>query len=161
MTLTEEFCFAWRDRVPLDDLLFRLVAETDSRASGCWRVEAGFLNLVGFGWAADMPDEVSQGFQNATRHVSLEESGLGIVKAAVSKRPAIGRRDAQVTGLGGSASWIVKFRANTSLAVPIHSMQKNCVVGVLAISTAAFVEEGDSLWRKLIHLSFELGRTGE
>jgi hypothetical protein len=32
------------------------------------------------------------------------------------------------------------------------------VVGILAVSTAAFVEEGDPLWQKMTELAGELGR---
>ena len=161
MTLAEEFCAAWRARVSFDDLLSRLVVETASRAAGCWRLENGHLELNGFGWASDMPEEVSRGFQDATRRVSLDQIGLGIVKAAISTQPAIGRRDAQATGLDGSASWIVRFGANTSLAVPIHETKTGRVTGVIAVSTAAFVEKDDSLWRTMLHLSNELGRVIE
>jgi hypothetical protein len=76
----------------------------------------------------------------------------------VSEIPTVGRRDAQATGLDGSASWIAKFGANTSLAVPIHDAASRRVAGVLAVSTAAFVEEGDALWHTLTQLSHELGQ---
>lgn len=137
----------------MNEPLSRLVLATAARAAGCWRLESGHLILIGFGWASDMPDDVSQGFQQATRRVSLDQMGLGIVKAAVSDEPAIGRRDANTTGLDGSASWIVKFSANTSLAVPIHDPSTHRVCGVLAVSTAGFVEEGDVLWQTLLGLS--------
>jgi len=158
MTLAEELCAAWRAKVSLDGLLSRFVVQTASRASGCWRLQDGFLDLVGFGWASDMPDDVSQGFQSATRHVSLDQTGLGIVKAAVTEKPAIGRREVDPSGLIGSASWIVKFEANTSLAIPIRSGETGAVAGVIAVSTAAFVEEGDSLWQTMHELANKLGR---
>ena len=161
MSIREEFCAAWRAGVALDGILTRFVVETHSRASGCWQLEKGFLKLKGFGWASDMPNEVSQGFQNATRRVSLDQMGLGIVKAAVTGKPAIGRRDALATGLDGSANWIAKFGANTSLAIPIRDFATNSVIGVLAVSTAAFVEEGDALWETLHALANDLGRATE
>ena len=158
MALAEELCEAWKARRSMDEPLFQLVLQTQARASGCWRLEDGILQLVGFGWAKDMPDEISQGFQAATGRVSLDQIGLGIVKAAVTKKPAVGRRDPQSSGLDGSASWIVKFAANTSLAVPIFNDKSDSVVGVLAVSTAAFVEEGDLLWHNLIQLSKQLSQ---
>ena len=161
MTLTDEICAAWRAGISLDEPLSCLVVETKSRASGCWRIQHGFLNLVGFGRASDMPDDVSRGFQLATRCVSLDQLGLGIVKAAVTAQPAVGRRDAQSTGLDGSASWIAKFASNTSLAVPIRNNESQIVIGVLAVSTAAFVEEGDTLWQRLTLLANDLGHATE
>ncbi len=159
MKLTDEFRAAWRAGVSLDGPLSRLVVETASRAAGCWRLAEDHLDLIGFGWASGMPGAVSQGFQDATRHLSLDQVGLGVVKAAISRKPAIGRRDAGATGLDGSASWIARFEANTSLAVPIEDSTTHCVVGVLAVSTAAYVEEGDSLWLTLIQMSQVLGQS--
>jgi hypothetical protein len=139
----------------MDEVLSRFVVETKSRAAGCWRLEEGFLQLVGFGWASDMPDEVSRGFQEATRSVPLDQTGLGIVKAAITDQPAIGRRDGHATGLDGSASWIVRFGANSSLAVPIHD-ETTRVVGVLAVSTADSIEPGDGLWQTLVQIAQSL-----
>ena len=157
MGLKEEFRSAWLAESSFDELLARLVTETASRASGLWRLEENHLVLIGFGWARDMPLEVSSGFQAATRRVPLDQIGLGIVKAAVTAKPAIGRRDPNESGLDGSATWISRFGANTSLAVPIHQKETNLVIGVLAVSTSDFVEEGDSLWQTLISLADELG----
>jgi hypothetical protein len=159
MGLAEELCAAWQAGISLDDLLARFVIETQSRASGCWRLKNGSVRLVGFGVASDMPTEVSQGFQDATRSVSLKQQGLGIVKAAVSRQPAIGRRDARATGLDGSASWIARFGANTSLAVPICDRRTQTVIGVLAVSTVAFVEEGDALWQTMTEFADKLGQS--
>lgn len=159
MSLIDEICEAWRHDKPLDTLLSRFVEQTDSRASGIWRLVDDHLVLAGFGWADDMPDEVSQGFQDATRRVSLEQTGLGIVKAAVTRQPAIGRRDANATGLSGSASWIEKFAANTSLAIPIQDFDNAKVLGVAAVSTVAFVEPNDSLWKTIHLLAAQLGRS--
>ena len=153
MTLTDELCAAWNLEGSLDFLLMRFVVQTASRAAGCWRLENDHLRLVGFGWAEDMSPEISAGFQAATRRVPLDQVGLGIVKAAITAKPAIGRRDPQTTDLGGSATWIAKFGANTSLAVPIRDAQTNGVVGVLAVSTAAFVTEKDFLWETLLQVS--------
>jgi len=156
MGLKEEFRSAWLADNSFGELLKRLVAETSSRASGLWRLEENHLVLVGFGWASDMPLDVSSGFQAATRRVPLDQIGLGIVKAAVTAKPAIGRRDPKESGLDGSATWIAKFGANTSLAVPIRQKETNQIIGVLAVSTSEFVDEGDSLWQTLISLADEI-----
>ncbi len=157
MGLKEEFRSAWLSGNSFDELLERFVIETASRASGLWRLQENHLILVGFGWASDMPQDVSLGFQAATRRVPLDQIGLGIVKAAVTAKPAIGRRDPKESGLDGSATWIAKFGANTSLAVPIRQKETNRISGVLAVSTSAFVEEDDALWQTLIGLADELG----
>ena len=157
MTLKNDLCIAWQKAKPLDNLLARFVETTKSRASGLWRLERNELVLVGFGFASDMPLDVSLGFQEVTRRVSLDQTGLGIVKAIVSQKPAIGRRDPQESGLDGSATWIAKFGANTSLAIPIRDLQSNLLIGVFAVSTAHFVEVGDWLWRTMEEFSLELG----
>jgi hypothetical protein len=157
MKLNNEFILAWNADGPFDELLTRFVAATESRASGLWRLEENELVLLGFGWASDMPQEVSMGFQEATRRVPLSQTGLGIVKAIVSGKPAIGRRDPQENGLSGSATWIAKFGANTSLAVPIRDAQATHFIGVLAVSTETFVEEGDALWQTMLEISKVLG----
>lgn len=161
MSLIDEIRVAWQAERPLDELLARFVVETKSRASGIWRLADDHLALAGFGWSADMPFEVAQGFQDATRRVSLEQLGLGIVKAAVTNMPAIGLRDASATGLGGSASWIEKFAATASLAVPINDNHLGRVMGVVAVSTAALIQTGDPLCETLRRLSQELGRSSE
>ena len=157
MPLIEDLGIAWRSGILLDDVLKRFVVEVDARASGCWRLVDGHLLLAGFGWASDMPTEVSQGFQDATRRVSLEQTGLGIVKAAVSHRPTVGYRDPGETGLTGSASWITKFAAQSSLAVPICHPTSETVIGVVAVSTANQIEEGDTLWENMLRVARSLG----
>ena len=156
MSLANEICEAWRNRLPLEEILSRFVIETESRAAGCWRWEDDHLKLVGFGWAADMSNEVSQGFQDATRLVSLNQQGFGIVKAVEANAPTIALRDPSTTGLPRSASWIAKFDANSSLAVPIRA--DGAIVGAVAVSTAAVIEERDPLWIKITNLAEELGR---
>lgn len=158
-TLANEFGDLWRSNASMNDFLSRFVIETKSRAAGCWRLEQGHLKLVGFGWASDMPDDVSHGFQTATQSVSLKQTNLGIVRAVMTVRPTVAHRDPTLTGLDGSASWIVRFGANTSLAVPIREAKSGDIVGALAVSTAAYVQEGDSLWRTLQDLTSGIGQS--
>ncbi|WP_029247566.1 hypothetical protein [Schlesneria paludicola] len=147
----------WQSGESMNCCLSQFVAASQSRAAGCWRLNEGFLKLVGFGWADDMPPEVSEGFQNATQYVSIAQLGLGIVKAAVSQSPAIGRLDASATGLASSATWIERFGARTSLAVPILASTTHDVLGVLAVSTAVEIQKNDGYWKSLILLANELG----
>lgn len=158
LPLIEEFRAAWLSGISMDSVLTRFVELTHARASGCWRLEDGHLLLAGFGWASDMPDEVSRGFQDATRRVSLDQTSLGIVKAAIKCEPAVGRRDPGSSGLSGSASWIAKFAAQSSLAVPICDQPAGAVAGVFAVSTASQIHEGDSLWQTMLGVARELGR---
>lgn len=150
---------SWQSGEQMDVCLSQLVLVTQARAAGCWRLEDDFLNLAGFGWADDMPHDVSEEFQFATQHVSIAQCGLGIVKAAVSRQPAIGRRDAVSTGLAGSATWIERFGASSSLAVPIMAPMTQDILGVLAISTVDQIENNDGCWQSLIRLASELGAT--
>ncbi|MBC8115748.1 MAG: GAF domain-containing protein [Candidatus Saccharimonas sp.] len=156
-SLTEQMIDALRSGQSLDGPLRELVVETKSRAAGCWRLHDEHLELLGFGAAADMDDEVDRGFREATRRVPLNRLGLGIVKAAVTGQPAIGRRDPADNSLDGSATWIARFQAQTSLAVPIHCEKSNEIVGVLAVSTAALVHPEHPLWSLLVELASQLG----
>jgi len=157
MTLNDELCTTWRSGGSFDALMKRLVDETASRAAGCWRIENGHLVLVGFGTVSDMSDEISEGFQAATRRVRLDQLGLGIVRATVTRKPTIARRDPKLTGLDGSASWIVRFDCQSSLAIPIVDPQNESVVGALAVSTTDSLEENDAVWRTMCDLANQLG----
>ena len=148
---------ALRNGQSLDAPLRELVIETKARAAGCWRLHDRHLELLGFGAAADMDEAVDRGFREATRRVPLDQLGLGIVKAAVTGQPAIGRHDPADNSLDGSATWIARFQAQTSLAVPIRCEGSNEVVGVLAVSTAAIVHPEHPLWSLLIELADQLG----
>ncbi len=148
---------ALRNGQSLDGPLRGLVVETEARAAGCWRLHDGHLELLGFGAADDMDETVDRGFREATRRVPLDQLGLGIVKAAVTGQPAIGRRDPTDNSLEGSATWIARFQAQTSLAVPIRLSNHGEVVGVLAVSTAAVVHPVHPLWSLLLELADQLG----
>ncbi len=155
--IAEQLIAALRNSQSLDAPLRELVIETNARAAGCWRLHVGHLELLGFGAAADMDETVDRGFREATRRVPLDQLGLGIVKAVVTAQPAIGRRDPADNSLDGSATWIARFQAQTSLAVPIRLMNSNEIVGVLAVSTAAIVDPAHPLWTLLIKLAGQLG----
>ena len=135
----------------LDDLL----TETDSRAVGLWRLDSESLHLVGFRAKPDMPAEVRTGFADATRQVPLFQTGLGIVKAVVKRGPAVANVEAGQAGLADSASWLAKFEAVQSLAVPIFAGED--IIGVLAMSTAHPFREHDETWQLLTGVAGRLG----
>ncbi len=141
--LVEQFRAAGRDEVAVRSALGRLLAVTDSRAAGLWRVQDGLLCQLGFEAVADMPVETQVEFRALTRSLGLEQTGYGIVKAAVTAEPTIGRLDPQETGLAGSANWLVRFESQQSLAMPIRTGGR--IRGVVAISRAeTFGLESDS-----------------
>jgi GAF domain-containing protein len=156
-SLAQKLIDTFRIGKSLDGPLRELVVETNARAAGCWRLRDEHLELLGFGAAADMEEAVDRGFREATRRVALDQLGLGIVKAAVSGQPTIGRRDPADNSLDGSATWIARFQAQTSLAVPIRRVKSNEVVGVLAVSTADVVHPEHPLWRLLTEIADQLG----
>lgn len=146
----------WQDReVSVFDALGELLEITDSRAVGLWRLEGNSLQLVGFQAKSDMPADVKRGFAEATRTVSLNQTGLGIVKAAVDRRPAVAHREAGETGLSDSAGWLARFEAVQSLAVPIGEGER--MTGVLAMSTANRFVEDDETWQLLTGIAARLG----
>lgn len=131
----------------VDFALSALLAATGARAVGWWRRNGERLQLLGFQAADDMPAEVQSGFRDATRDVPLTRVELGCVRAAAERQPVVAREDATIRGLTGSASWLARFGAAQSLAVPI--VQEDQAVGVLAIATADVFEATASPWRLL------------
>ena len=121
------------DRPP-DEPLSLLRAETNSRAVGLWQNSSEFLHLLGFSAAPNMPADVQSGFCKATRKVPLSKTDLGIVKAAVQRKATIATVGSSSGILSGSATWLERFEAINSLAVPIGDAED--VRGVLAMSTA-------------------------
>src|SRR5947209_3438562 len=95
-----------------------LRATLDARAAGWWRLEGSRMIQVAFAAAADMPEEVSVGFAEATRAVPLSDVSLGIVKAAVEGRPAVSLTD-KLPSEVGSGLWLRRFGAERSVAVPV------------------------------------------
>lgn len=103
-----------------------------------------------------MPEEVRFGFIAATGRVPLSRIELGCVRAAAELRPVVAREDAAQSGLAGSASWLARFGASQSLAVPITRNGES--VGVLAIATAEVFEEDSPTWRLMTAIVDELSR---
>jgi len=137
---------------PLDCLL----ELTGARATGLWIREHDELRCLGFRAVEDMPEEVRAGFAAATNVVSLEQTGLGIVKAVTTCRPTVATVDELGSNLVGSASWLVRFECRRSLAVPVISDSTGLAVAVLAISTPRLLEPEWPEWNLMIQVAHEL-----
>lgn len=127
--------------------LTQLLQLMGAQAVGLWRSDHESLLLVGFLAHRSLPREVTMDFTVATRAVPLTETGLGIVKAALTQRPSIAERDPKATGLLASASWLSRFQAAMSLAWPI-CYAEHCH-GVIAIATPDLVTPQTRRWAYL------------
>ncbi|HVW01613.1 MAG TPA: GAF domain-containing protein [Planctomycetaceae bacterium] len=131
-----------------------LLTATAARAVGLWCVAGDSLLQLGFFAHPDMDPQTALDFATATECVGLDQLGLGIVKAAVSRAPAVATLSPSNT-LGASASWLERFGARQSFAAPVlHGSQ---VVGVLAISTAAVHGPDAAEWNLVEQLAERLG----
>ncbi len=133
-----------------------LLEQLNGRAVGLWKREAGQLVQVGFRAVPEMDEQVQQDFAALTRQVSLDNTGLGIVKAALEQEPAIGTLSSTKSGLAGSAEWLQKFGAAQSYAVPVFESGE--VAGVLAISTVSAHQAGDMEWENLSRIADGIGQ---
>jgi GAF domain-containing protein len=156
---TRQIAHALRGESGLEDVidtaLKDLLALTDSRAVGLWRVDKDALVLAGFAARTDMPKDIQESFAQATREVSLTQTRLGIVSAVNHKAPAVAVINAGPEGLVDSAGWLAKFQAVQSLSVPI--VQQGRIIGVLAVSTANPFSEGDEIWQLITGLAERIG----
>jgi|GEM_PF-2107885 len=135
----------------LDQILMCL----GGKAIGLWCCSEGKLCQIGFRAVSEMDEQVRKQFAALTQEVPLENTGLGIVKAIVDKKPAIGTLHAGKSGLQGSSEWLRKFEAQQSYAVPIFEGDQ--VVGVLAISTNCIHQTGDIEWVILTEIAEGIG----
>lgn len=135
-------------------VLDRIMDLLKGRAIGIWHCDnQGQLIQIGFRAVAEMDEQVRKQFSSFTKQVSLENTGLGIVKAVVERKPTIGTL--QNPGLQGSSEWLKKFGAQQSYAVPIF--ENDQVVGVLAISTTCAHQIGDFEWESLKKIAEGIG----
>ena len=132
--LAESFSKCLQSGTSADGALDAYLTATNSRAVGLWRLVDDELQVIGFRGHPTMSADVIEGFSAATRVVSLQQTGLGIVKAAISQQPTVAVLAACGGTLVGSASWLERFASVQSLAVPI--IRNSRVRGVLALSTA-------------------------
>ena len=118
-----------------------------ARAAGCWRREGDELVCLEFVAADDMPIDIQHGFLDVMQRVSMSRVELGCVRAAAEMRPVIAQDDAAQRGLSGSASWLERFEAGQSLAIPI--LRNGAVLGVLAIATVEPFDESSDVWQTM------------
>ena len=154
-SLVRDFREAWscvtaesNDRV--NAVMSALLTATDARAVGWWRRVGEELEQLSFQAIAEMSDDVRVGFIAATGRVAMSRIELGCVRAAAELRPVVAREDAAQRGLAGSASWLTRFEASQSLALPI--LRDGRAVGVLAIATADVFDEDSSIWRTMAEI---------
>lgn len=159
VALVHDFCEAWsrvlagsNDRV--DAVMSSLLLATGARAVGWWRRIGDELAQISFQEVADMPEEVRIGFMAATGRVAMSRIELGCVRAASERQPVVAREDAAQRGLTGSASWLARFGASQSLALPI--VRAGDAIGVLAIATAEPFDESSPIWRTMAAIVAEL-----
>lgn len=145
-----------REQNSVSGVLDLLLQELDGRAIGLWRCESGQLLQVGFRAVPEMDEQVQQEFAALTRQVSLENTGLGIVKAVLEQKPAIGTLSSTESGLPGSSEWLHKFGARQSYAIPVFESGE--VVGVLAISTESAHQAGDIEWEIQTQIAEGIGQ---
>lgn len=137
-------------------VLDRIMELLKGRAIGIWRCDnQGQLLQISFRAVAEMDEQVRKQFTSITKSVSLKNTGLGIVKAVVERKPVIGTLQVGESGLQGSSEWLKKFGAQQSYAVPIF--EDDQVVGVLAISTTCVHQIGDIEWESLKEIAEGIG----
>jgi hypothetical protein len=141
----------------VDSAMSALLVATGARAVGWWRRAGEELEQLSFQAIVDMPDDVRAGFIAATRQVAMSRIELGCVRAAAEQRPVVAREDADQWGLAGSASWLERFQARQSLALPI--LQNGRAIGVLAIATADVFDEDSPIWQTMAQIVAELSRS--
>lgn len=120
LNLTDDFLAAIHGKSDWNQPLRGLLHESEARAVGAWEVRGERLLLVGFVAVDDMAPAVALGFAQATGDVSFQQTQFGIVQTVTFDRPIFATHDNRSGTLPGSASWIVRFGAVASLAIPIH-----------------------------------------
>ncbi|MDB5351188.1 MAG: hypothetical protein JWN86_2435 [Planctomycetota bacterium] len=117
----------------IEDALQEIGRALEARAVGLWRFagEAEGLVQVAFWPALDLPPDVAEGFAQATRRVAMRESGLGIVRAVLARRPFVSRA-MELPPESGSGLWLRRFGADRSVAVPL--MDAGHVIGVASVA---------------------------
>lgn len=146
---------AVQEKKTVSPVLDQILMVLGGKAIGLWRCSEGKLLQTGFCAVSEMDEQVRKQFAALTHTVPLENTGLGIVKAIIDKKPAIGTLQAGKSGLQGSAEWLRKFGAQQSYAVPIF--EEDQVVGVLAISTNCIHQTGDIEWEILTEIAEGIG----
>ncbi|WP_417383795.1 hypothetical protein [Gimesia sp.] len=153
--IVEQFESVLHQQRSICDVLDHLMEVLGGRAIGLWRCEASHLKQLGFCADSQMDAQVKSEFAALTQEVSLQNTGLGIVKAVIDQKPAIGTLQANESGLQGSSEWLQKFAAKQSYAIPVFEGDQ--VVGVLAVSTNQVHQAGDPEWELQTQVAREIG----
>lgn len=138
----------------LDRPLALLLDATGGNAIGMWRRVKEDLVRLGFHCDDQFPRDVAADFIEATRTVSLDRQGLGIVHATHTRQPAVALLESQGGTLPGSAGWLARWGSVQSLSMPIISGDE--VVAVLALSTRFRFSPTDRTWQLTQELANEL-----
>lgn len=154
--IADEIARALQQPTAIGRGLARLLEVTHARAVGYWSLEQTgpepVLILRGFAAVPDMEPEVQAGFQAATRCVPLTQLGLGIVQAVVHGRPAVPVRAPNTPpDPTTSPGWLVRFKAQQSLAMPIFVDGE--IRGALAVAAARLLPTDDPAWPLLQRLT--------
>lgn len=134
-----------------------MLSELNARAAGIWKVERETLLQQSFSAVDDMPLDVSAGFEVATKSVSLNQVGLGIVNAVLKREPVPAYVDPNKSPLRDSASWIEKFECLSSLSVPVF--HEGHLSRVIAVSFSEFVTPDRKEWQQLIAIAKAIEQT--
>ena len=105
-----------------------------ARAAGYWQLdqEAERLVQLGFVPGVGLDPEVGRQFAAATATVSLSQTSLGIVAAALTGQPAVSRV-AELPADSGSGRRLCAFGASRSVAVPVQDPHGS-VCGVVSVA---------------------------
>lgn len=76
--------------------------------------------------------EVADAFAKATRSVGLDQTQLGIVRAAVDQATAVSRAP-ELSADEGSGYWLRRLGVERSVAVPVFERQVSGLWGVLSV----------------------------
>jgi hypothetical protein len=142
--LIEAFQSGLTPPVDISQALDMLLSATGGCAIGMWHRVDRELQRIGFRCDDQFPRDVAKDFAATTQVVSLDLTGLGIVHATVTKRPAVALLPSLGGRLPGSGGWLEKFQAQQSLSIPILRGEE--VVAVLALSTRFQFGEQDRTW---------------
>jgi DNA-binding IclR family transcriptional regulator len=135
-----------------DDLVRNQLAalrlDVEARAAGYWWVAGEWLEQLAFVPSLALPEEVAHGFAEATRTVSLAQSNLGIVQAALSGTVTVSRAS-ELPDDAGSGYWLRAFGATRSIAVPLH-VPGGPVRAVVSVALADTPLDDDSVAERVV-----------
>ena len=122
-------------------------------AAGYWRLDPEGKRLVQvvFVPGAQLDPQVGREFAAATREVSLDQTTLGIVVAAIKGQPAVSRVE-DLPADSGSGRWLRAFGACRSLAVPLHDPQGSVRAVVSVALTDRNHTDDETIAQRLMRL---------